>query len=349
MKKIFLLLFLIILCRTSVYAEFDARLDGYDEFNTRTEQLAAGKMPQPSEILVGLADALWGEITVSKKILAEILAISAFAGLVGLMQRSGASEAAYYTCYALMSAAVIRLLGESAGYALEVIRSICEFINVLAPVLLGLMAASGAITSAAAFSPVMSGGVYVFSLFVDKFIAPAIYLSAILAIAGNISGRVPLSSLNRLIRSVIKWVLTALLTIFTGLCALYGFNAPILDAVGAKAAKFAIGTLVPVVGGLLADATDTVIGGTRILKNAVGSAGMLCIISLAAAPVIKLWTILFMLKLAAALSEPVCDRRMCLMLTDAAGAISILCSVLLTAVMLFLISIGIMLGATSPG
>lgn len=349
MKKLIFLLLILLPLAVSAFAEADIHVDGYDEVGEYAEQIISGKFPTPKEVIQRFADALFGEIVESKKLIAEIIAIAAFAGLISLMQPSSSGDAAYYTCYALMSAAVIRLLTKTAGYAVEVICGICDFITKLAPVLLGLMAASGSVTSAAAFSPVLSGAVYVFSLFTERFITPLIYLSAILAIAGNISGRVSLAGLNRLLRSVIKWVLTALLTIFTGLCALYGFNAPVLDAVGAKAVKFAVGSLVPVVGGLLADATDTVLGGTRILKNAVGSAGMLCIISAAAVPVIKLWVILFMLRLSAALSEPICDKRMSSMLTDAAGSVSMLCSVLLTAVMLFLITIGIMLGVGSAG
>lgn len=349
-KLIFIILFIIILT-PRVYAELDWQLSGYPEFNEYAEKLAAGENPlTPQSVLTSLTDALFGEVIRSKALLAEIMTIAAAAGLLKLMDRGGGvGEAAYFTSYTLMSAAVVKLLGETAGYGSEVIHSVCEFITVLAPVLMGLMAASGAVTSATAFSPILSGAVYLFTLAVDRLITPMIYMSAVLGIVGNISGRVQLGSFNRLLRSVSRWILTAIFTVFTSLCALYGFNAPVLDALGTKTAKFAIGTLVPVVGGLLADTMETVIGGTRILKNAVGSAGMICVVIITAAPVIKVWVVLFLLRLCAALSEPLCDKRMSSMLQDASESVGIIFSVMLTAVMLFLISIGIMLGSTGLG
>ncbi len=342
---------LILLIPHTVCAELDWQIKGYPQFNEYAESLSKGENPvTPGGLINSLIDALFGEITRSRALLAQIMTIAAAAGLLKLLERSGtAGEAAYFASYALMSAAVVRLLGETAGYGSEVIHTLCDFISKLAPVLMGLLAASGSVSAAAAFSPILSGAVYLFTLAVDKLITPLVYMRAILGIAGNISGKIQLGSFNKLIRSVTRWILTAMLTVFTSLCALYGFNAPVLDALGAKTAKFAIGTLVPVVGGLLADTMETVVGGTRILKNAVGSAGMICVVALAAAPVIKVWVILFLLRLCAALAEPICDRRMSAMLADAAESVGTVFSVMLTAVMLFLITIGIILGSTGIG
>lgn len=351
MKKLIITIIFIIFLPVTASAQLDTTLRDYPEYNRYVESLTRGENPfTPQAVLQNLLDTCFGEITRSKGYLAAIMTIAAAAGLLRLMEgNGGCRDAAYFSSYALMSATVVRLLGETAGYGSEVIHSICDFITKLAPILLGLMAASGKITSATAFSPILSGAVYLFTLAVDKIITPMIYMSAVLGIVGNISGRVQLGSFNRLLRSISRWILTALLTVFASLCALYGFNAPVLDALGAKTAKFAVGTLVPVVGGLLADTMETVIGGTRVLKNAVGSAGMICVVLIAAAPVVKVWIIWFMLRLCAALSEPLCDKRMSVMLSDVSESVGTVFSVMLTAVMLFLISIGIMLAATGGG
>lgn len=350
MRKLIIAILFILILSPKVCADLEWRLQDYPQFNEYTARLAAGENPfTPESVLDSLSDALFGEISRSKVLLAEIMSLAAAAGVLKLVCRGSASDAAYFTSYTLMSIAVVKLLCETAGYGSEVIHSICEFITVLAPVLTGLIAASGTVTSAAAFSPILSGAVYIFTLAVDKLIKPMIYMSAVIGIVGNISTEVRLESFNKLIRSASRWILTALFTVFTGLCALYGFNAPVLDAIGAKTAKFAVGTLVPVVGGLLADTMETVAGGTRILRNAVGSAGMICVITTAAVPIIKVWAVLFLFKLCTALSEPLCDRRMSLMLRDAAESVGVILSVMLTAVMLFIITIGIMLGSTGFG
>ncbi|MFR3922674.1 MAG: stage III sporulation protein AE [Dysosmobacter welbionis] len=56
------------------------------------------------------------------------------------------------------------------------------------------------------------------------------------------------------------------------------------DAVTVKAAKFTMSSLVPVVGGILSDAAETVLAGARILKNAVGVFGMLAVLCMCVAP-----------------------------------------------------------------
>ncbi|MBQ7793324.1 MAG: stage III sporulation protein AE [Clostridia bacterium] len=348
MKILILTVILLLISPFKAYAELDTEIRDYPEFNGYVERLSKGENPfTPEGVLNSLTDALFGEISRSKADLGAILTLAAAAGLLRLTDSLGSChDAAYFCTYALMSATAVKLLGETAGYGSEVVHSICDFITKLSPVFLGLMAASGKITSAAAFSPVLSGAVYVFTLAMDVIITPLVYMSAVFGIIGNISAKVQLTSFNKLLRSFARWVLTALFTVFTSLTALYGFNAPVLDALSAKSAKFAVGTLVPVVGGLLADTVDTVVSGTRVLKNAVGSAGMICVVVIAAFPVVKVWIIWFMLRLSAALAEPLCDKRMTVMLSDVSESVGTVLALMLTAVMLFLITIGIMLGLT---
>ncbi len=349
MKILIITIIIFFLTPFRASCELDTKIRDYPEFNEYTQRLTAGESPFSAEGIINkLTDAIFDELSRSKAYLASILTLAAAAGFLRLTSnKSETHNTAYFCTYALMSASVVKLLGETAGYGSEVVHSLCDFITKLAPIFVGLLMACTKVTSAAAFSPVLSGAVYVFTLAVDFILMPMVYMSAVLGIVGNISAKVQLTSLNKLMRSVAKWVLTALFTIFTSLTALYGFNAPVLDALGVKGTKFAIGTLVPVVGGLLAETMDTVLGGTKVLKNAVGSAGMIMVILIATAPVIKVWVIWFLLRLSSAVSEPLCDKRMSIMLQDVSESVGTVLALMLTAVMLFVITIGIMLGFTA--
>lgn len=55
-----------------------------------------------------------------------------------------------------------------------------------------------------------------------------------------------------------------------------------------KAAKFTMSSLVPVVGGILSDAAETVLAGAGILKNAVGVFGMLAVLAMCVVPFLQL-------------------------------------------------------------
>ena len=241
----------------------------------------------------------------------------------------------------------VRFISETLGYGREVIGAMTDFITKLSPLFAALMVSAGAVTSAAAFHPVLSGAVYLISVLVEQCFVPLAYFGAILGIAGKISPRVQISNATRLIRSVSKWMMTAALTLFTGITALYGFSAPVLDGVAVKTVKFAVGSFVPVVGGLLADTVETVLSGTKLMKNAVGTAGILAVAAICIVPVLKIFVMHFMLRLCAAAAEPLTDRRISEMLSDLADSVMTIYIMVLTVCMLFTICIGIIMSATT--
>ena len=60
------------------------------------------------------------------------------------------------------------------------------------------------------------------------------------------------------------------------------------DAVAIKAAKFAVSGMVPVVGGILSDAAETVLAGAAAVRSTAGVLGLLAILAITAAPFLKL-------------------------------------------------------------
>ena len=227
-----------------------------------------------------------------------------------------------------------------------IINDISDFITKLSPVFMTLLVSGGAVTSAAAFHPILSGAVYVITLLVDKCIVPLVYISAVLGIVGHLTPQLRLEGFTKLIRSTGKWILTASLTIFTGVTAVYGFSAPVLDAVALRTVKFAVGSFVPVVGGILSEAVETVLSGTQLMKNAVGTAGLISIAAVCIIPILKILAILIMLRLCAAAAEPLADKRIMQMLNDIASSVSLILGMVVTVSMLFIICIGIILAST---
>ena len=256
------------------------------------------------------------------------------------------SLAAFFACFAMISASSVVVFSEAVGYGAGVVHGLCEFITKFEPVLMGLLLSGGAITQAAAFQPVLAGSVYILGVLVDKCILPMTYFSAVLGIVNNIGTRVEIGTLNKLLTSVSKWLLTAVLTLFSAILTLYGFGTSALNTVAAKGIKFAVGSLVPVVGSLLSDTVETVISGTNLLKNAVGTAGMITVIVMVSMPVIKVWIMMMLLKITAALCEPFSDKRITGVLLSVSEAISAVFQMVITAGVLFIISIGIILIST---
>src|SRR5690606_42087626 len=80
----------------------------------------------------------------------------------------------------------------------------------------------------------------------------------------------PLSRLSGLLPHGALTVLGLGFTVFLGVMVIRGAIAPVADGVALRAAKFLAGTFIPVVGGMMADAVEVVVGGSLLVKNALG-------------------------------------------------------------------------------
>jgi stage III sporulation protein AE len=355
MKKLFVLpaVLIIFFLNIHVYAGEYTHIEGEELFNRTADEIMSGDFSlNPVELIQKGIDGLFKELKQSRAEMVSLLVIAALSGALQVLKNTGGggdgvSESAFFACFTLMTISALRIFGITVGYGVSVIDDLSDFVTKLSPVLMVLLVSGGSVTSAAAFHPILSGAVYVMTVLVDKCIIPLVYLSAVMGIVGHITPKLQLTAFTKLIRSAGKWMLTAALTVFTGVTALYGFSAPVLDAVALKTVKFAVGSFVPVVGGILSDTVETVLSGTQLMKNAVGTAGLVSVAAVCIIPILKILAILIMLEICAAAAEPLADKRIMEMLKDIASSISLILGMVITVSMLFMICIGIILGATA--
>lgn len=352
MKKTTVFLAVILLFfNTIVFAEESHMfIEGEDFYNQTAEEIATGKFSlNPLSLLEKGLETVFKEIKESRSEMVTLLAVAVLSSVLKILsdEKDETSETAYFACYTLMTASALKIFFSAVGYGTKIINNICEFVTKLAPVFVALIASSGSVTAAQAFHPILSAGVYAMTFLTDKCIVPMIVFSAVLGIVGNITPKLKISSFTNFVRSAAKWILTASLTIFTGITAIYGFSAPVFDAVALKGIKFAVGTLVPAVGGILSETVETVLSSTKLMKSAVGTAGIISLIGICVVPIVKIFAIYVMLRLTAAASEPVSDRRTADMLSETASSVSLVLGTVITASALFVISVAIMLGVTN--
>lgn len=337
------------------YGETDGlempQIQGEELFNSSVENTVSGKTSfNPADILSYLTKGFMNEIGECAKNVVILFILAAISGVLTTVSNSlgknGASEAAFFACFTIMSAAAIKCFSAAMNYGADVVKAMTDFITKLSPLVMLTMAASGKTVSAAAFRPVLSGAVYIVSEVIEKCLMPLVAFSSVLAVAGNVSDRVQLSGFCKVVRSVAKWIMAAIMTIFTGISAIYGFSSPSLDAMSAKMARFAAGTLVPVVGSFLSDTLETVVSGTRLMKNAVGTSGIIVICVICVVPALKIGAMQLMLKIASAVAEPLTDKRISSMMWEVSESVTTVFAVVVMVAVLFLINICIMLAVT---
>lgn len=355
-KLVFIFFMLCMILGVTVYAdnaEVSPYIEGESFFNDTVDGLMSGELTiNPIELINRFINDFTKEARSSIKTVLTLLLISVLSAVVNVLSSSfgekTSSEAAFFACFTLMSGLSLKCFTTALDYGAAVIKNMTDFITKLSPAFMLTIAASGAPASAAAFRPVLSGAVYIISMLIESTLMPLMTFGAILGVVGGISDKVQITKFCSVVRSVTKWLMAAVITIFTGISAIYGFNAPALDAMSAKAVKFAMGSLVPVVGGFLSDTLETVISGTRLMKNAVGTAGIIAVLAVCILPVIKIFIIQMVLRLAAAVAEPVTDSRISKMLWEVSQAVTTVFGVVIMTAVLFLINISLIIVFTSP-
>lgn len=352
MKKIIAVIFIffILFVPNSYALDSYTSIEGEDFFNETVEDISSGNLSlTPKKIFEYIGDLLFDELSSLRPLIFSIIFIALISGILNIIgtENEKISSLAYFSCYCLMSISVIKLISASVGYGTEVINEMSDFVTKLAPLLTILLISSGYTASAAAFYPLFTSSIYTVCLIIQKCIVPMIYAGCVIGIANNLSKATSLDHLGGMIKSLTKWLLTASLTIFSGISAIYGFSTPSLDNIGIKTAKFAVGSIVPVVGGFLSESIETVLSGTRLMKNAVGTAGIISLLVICSVPMLKILAVLISLKITAALIEPVSDKKYADMIKEASDSIMMMFSSLLCVAVLFILSVAIIIGATN--
>lgn len=353
MKKVLLLIPAALLIFSVPVFAFDIpQIDGYDAFARWAEEISAGDMKiTPANIFNNILNLISAELKSFSAMAIAILVMTMLSSTIGTLNTSlgnkGAGDAAFFAFFATISAMALGCFCEAIGYAQEVVYSMTDFMAKLTPVLIVTLFACAKSASAIAFEPILSAAVVIVSEIIRYTMIPLITFSAVLSVAGHINDKNSISGFVKMVKSATKWILALIITIFTGINTVYGFSAPALDAVTAKAAKFAVGSLVPVVGGFLSDTYDTVTASAGVMKNAVGVSGIIIITIIAVTPIIKIGLMQVLLKLISAVTEPIAEKRISDMLWDIGEALTAIFGVVVLTAVLFIINICIILRATA--
>ena len=159
--------------------------------------------------------------------------------------------------------------------AADVLKAACDFLLACVPVLVAVMAAAGQSVSAGSYHLLMIAAGNVISIFSTTILVPMMNLFLALSIVSSVSPGINLNGLCNVLNKAVKWVMGLGMTLFTGLVTMHSLVAASQDSTAARAAKFVVGSFVPVVGNALGEALNTVTSCVKMLKSGVGAFGLL--------------------------------------------------------------------------
>ena len=144
-------------------------------------------------------------------------------------------------------------------------------------------------------------------------------------------------------------MLGIVLTIFVGVVSLEGTLSSSVDGITAKTAKSAVSTIIPVVGKVLGDVVDSVLGCGIILKNAIGLIGVIIVIGICIIPIIKIATMCIMYSLASAVVQPIADDKIVKVLDEMGGVFKLLLGILCSLSVMLIVGITLVIKISNSG
>ena len=169
------------------------------------------------------------------------------------------------------------------------------------------------------------------------------------SIVSNISDKIQIERLSKFLKSSIIWILGIILTIFSCTLSLEGTLSSSVDGITAKTAKAAVSSVIPVVGKVLGDVVDSVLGCGVILKNAVGLVGVIVIIGICIMPIIKIGILSIIYSLSSALIQPIADTKIVKLLEEMGGVFKILLGILCAISVMLIIGITLVIKISNSG
>ena len=264
-----------------------------------------------------------------------------------------AGESGWLQAAPMAAAAAITVIAVSDANALigmgrETLERMEAFGQVLLPTMAAATALSGAPGGAAArqFAAMLFSNLLL--TVINAFLLPLTYGYIAACAARAAVGNEGLQRLAGTLRWVVTTVLTALLLTYVGYLTVSGVVTGTADAVAIKAARFTVSSMVPVVGGILSDASETVLAGAGILKNAVGVFGMLTILSICLVPFLQLGIHYLAYKLTGALAATVADGRVAGLIDQIGGAFGLVLGMTGASALLLLVSMVSAVSLSSP-
>lgn len=252
-------------------------------------------------------------------------------------------------CAAAFGAVILPHFSAALSHVMSVVKTQEIFIKSYIPVLLATVAASGNPALALSANALTLGAAEAVVQFANSFLMPitGIYIS--LVFSDSIAPEFNLGGFINTVKKASALSLGFCATLFTGILTTKGILAGAVDSVSSKGLKFALSSLVPVVGGALSDGLSSVIGGLTLLRSALGIFGILAAVLLIMPTFSEIIVLNISLYLCAAVGDLFEQGKSASFLRGIAGAFSFLNVILLFQGMILIVTTGLILTIRAGG
>lgn len=320
-------------------------------FSDVTASMMSGDLTETGKLLLEyVGDQFHYEFRTNRKNLVYMLLIAVIAAIFtnfsGAFQSRQVSEISFYVLYMLlitMCLTTFRVAMEGLEGKLE---ALLDFMRLLCPGYFMAVSLASGTSSSLMFYGMVLILIYMVEVLVLRLLLPLINVYIMIQVMNYLVGEHVLSELADLIRKLITWILRSLLGLVVGMNVIQGLLSPTIDTLKRSTLTKTV-EAVPGLGNLFGGVTDVLLGTAVLIKNGIGMAGAVILILICSVPVVQMAAMTFLYKFAAAMVQPVSDKRITGCIRSVSEGYRLMLKVLYTTLLLFLITIAVVAASTS--
>ena len=261
----------------------------------------------------GIMRIFFDELWQNGVLIRHLLVITILSGLIRCLsdsfKTSQVGAVGFYASYVMIVALIINSFRISAMILSDLVMQVTGMMEAAVPLMISLTAMSGQIASAAVLNSALFIGLALIARFISYVFIPLVTAAAVLHMVNHMAGTDLFTKSVDIVKKGAKQALKFMMFLFLSLLALQKVSAPIANNLALRTARAAAGA-VPVVGGALNSAMDTMVSLSTAARSGVLVALVIVICLAVAVPLIKLTVFMFVYKFTAALIQPIVDERL---------------------------------------
>lgn len=263
-----------------------------------------------------------------------------------VFENPSVTEISFYMVYVVLLVLLMNSFFVLRDVSVAAISKVVMFLKVMIPTFTASMVFSGQITTAAGFYDLTFLLIYGMEWVMQYLVIPGVQIYVALELMNHLTGEEMLSRMTSLIKSGILWIIKFLFTIVIGINVVQNLLTPVIDTFKSGMIAKTAG-MMPGLGTSINAVTEIMVGSGIIIKNGIGMAAVVVLLILCAGPLLKIWVMAFLYKLLAAMMQPVADKRMIGCIAGAGEGGNLLCKVVVTTTVMFLVTIAMVTAATT--
>lgn len=326
--------------------------EGYDQINYKQmlKKLSEGDILQ---VFKDVANVIYhktiGDVSLVEKTLVNLLLVTMvstfFTNFTNVFSKSGISDTGFYICYIVTIAIMVGLFENFVVIAKGLVSFLLKFVGGLIPAYFLSVSIVGQ-ASAAGFYQLTLVIIEVAQFVFLNVTLPLIKIYIAISLVNNISREDFLSGTTNIIENFIWFINKLMISIVTGLNLIQGLILPSIDGVKNGTIRKFVGTL-PVIGDGTDAVTGILLGSANLIKNSIGTFGIIVITMICIVPYIKLQIYSASIQVLTAILQPVADKRIIESLGCLCKGTRLLIRVVISSGLLFIISIAIVCMTTN--